>query len=297
MDFQKNRSTSYLQTFQNNLFENNNVKKKNNLPKEAPIPTYTEKQKEFGKCRPVREYTRFPKTRVALTGMDFTGTFSDFIYKDQIAPLKRPNLYSQENIKNNNLIDKQKEKWALQTTARAPDFERLPKFQQYKTYYFPPEYNNKNVEKYRQFSLKTDHIGLKVPKIEKTKPENSFVKLKSEFYFNTETLLEDKWQPFKHKNTNNNISSKDYNIISFQPNKHYAKSKMMNKTLNNRKKGIGEYNDLTKTYRININKDYNNKYNNNPNRFHIFTGIFSNMYDVAHKNGNIIRPFGNGSKN
>ena len=38
--------------------------------------------------------------------------------------------------------------------------------------------------------------------------------------------------------------------------------------------------------------DFAEKYNQNPNRFHKFTGIFSNMYDAAHKNGNIIKPFG-----
>ena len=67
---------------------------------------------------------------------------------------------------------------------------------------------------------------------------------------------------------------------------------MMNKTLNNRKKGYGEYLDLTKTFRVNTNKDFVEKYEENPKRFHKFTGIFSNMYDAAHKNGNIIRPFG-----
>ena len=70
----------------------------------------------------------------------------------------------------------------------------------------------------------------------------------------------------------------------------------MNKTLNDRKKGIGEYADLTKTFRLNFNKDFAEKFKSNPFRFHKYTGIFSNMYDASHKNGNIIPPFGHPKK-
>ena len=66
----------------------------------------------------------------------------------------------------------------------------------------------------------------------------------------------------------------------------------MNKTLNYRKKGVGEFSDLSKTFRVNVNKDFIQKYEENPKRFYKFTGIFSNMYDASHKNGNIITPFG-----
>ena len=55
---------------------------------------------------------------------------------------------------------------------------------------------------------------------------------------------------------------------------------------------MGEYNDLTKTFRVNVNNDFVEKFNENPKRFHKYTGIFSNMYDASHKNGNIITPFG-----
>ena len=270
----------------------------------TPYPTYTIKQKEFTKPRPAREYTRFPKTKVALTGMDVSGNLLEFIHKDIIKPLIRPTLYEEYDIKCSKNINggstsgpNSPTKWALKTAARAPNYDYLPKIQPFQTYYFPPQYNNKNPEKYRNFSLKTDHIGIKVPRIQKVKSDESFLKLKREYCISTETRKEDKWVPFPSKDSINNLSSKNYDIINFQPIlANSSNCQIMNKTLNDRKKGIGEYADLTKTFRINFNKNFAEKYNNNPFRFHKFTGIFSNMYDASHKNGNIIPPFGHSKK-
>ena len=270
----------------------------------TPYPTYTIKQKEFTKPRPAREYTRFPKTKVALTGMDVSGNLLEFIHKDIIKPLKRPTLYEDYDIKSSKYIkggstsgQNPQTKWALKTAARAPNYDYLPKIQPFQTYYFLPQYNNKNPEKYRNFSLKTDHIGIKVPRIQKVKSDESFLKLKREYCISTETRKEDKWVPFPSKDSINNLSSKNYDIINFQPIlANSSNCQIMNKTLNDRKKGIGEYADLTKTFRINFNKDFAEKFNNNPFRFHKFTGIFSNMYDASHKNGNIIPPFGHSKK-
>jgi hypothetical protein len=270
----------------------------------TPYPTYTIKQKEFTKPRPAREYTRFPKTKVALSGMDVSGNLLEFIHKDIIKPLIRPTLYEEYDIKSSKNINEgstsgpnPQTKWALKSAARAPNYEYLPKIQPFQTYYFPPQYNNKNPEKYRNFSLKTDHIGIKVPRIQKVKSDESFLKLKREYCISTETRKEDKWVPFPSKDSINNLSSKNYDIINFQPIlANSSNCQIMNKTLNDRKKGIGEYADLTKTFRINFNKNFAEKYNNNPFRFHKFTGIFSNMYDASHKNGNIIPPFGHSKK-
>ena len=267
-----------------------------------PYPTYTLKQKEFSKPRPIKEYTRFPKTKISLSGMDFSGNLLEFMRKDIIHPLTRPNLYENydikniKNLKSNDLYSTHPNpptKWALNTKARAPNYESLPKMQPFQTYYFPPDYNNKDVEKYRNYSLKTDHIGIKVPRIQKVKSNESFLKLKTGFCPSTETKKENKWSPYPSKDSINNLSSKDYDIINFQPIlANSSNCQIMNKTLNYRKKGIGEYADLTKTFRINFNKDFAEKFNSNPFRFHKYTGIFSDMYDASHKNGNIIPPFG-----
>ena len=104
--------------------------------------------------------------------------------------------------------------------------------------------------------------------------------------------------PLTCKNSTNNISSKDYNIINFKPlpkanpNPHI----LLNKTLYFKKKGIGEFADLTKTFRVNFNKEFTAQLKENPYRFRKYQGIFSDMYDSSHKNGDIITPFGKNNK-
>ena len=280
---------NWFQTNRNNFFLGN------------PYPTYTIKQKEFTRPRPEREYRRFPETKKALSGMDPSGKIQEFINKDIIRPLSRPSLYDHFNIKlpnyKHNDLYKTKpndnSKWAINTACRAPNFETLPKVQPYRTYYFPPKYNNKDVEKYRAYSLKTDYIGIKVPRIKKIEPKDSFLKLKNDYSVSSETLYDNKWFPYPSKNSLKTISSKNYDIINFVPNlQDNSNFQIMNRTLNFRKKGVGEFSDLSRTFRVNINKDFKQKYVENPKRFYKYTGIFSNMYDASHKNGNIITPFG-----
>ena len=280
---------NWFQTNRNNFFLGN------------PYPTYTIKQKEFTRPRPEREYRRFPETKKALSGMDPSGKNQEFINKDIIRPLSRPSLYDHFNIKLPNYMHNDlyktkpndNSKWAINTACRAPNFETLPKVQPYRTYYFPPKYNNKDVEKYRAYSLKTDYIGIKVPRIKKIEPKDSFLKLKNDYSVSSETLFDNKWFPYPSKNSLKTISSKNYDIINFVPNlQDNSNFQIMNRTLNFRKKGVGEFSDLSRTFRVNINKDFKQKYEENPKRFYKYTGIFSNMYDASHKNGNIITPFG-----
>ena len=270
-----------------------------------PYPTYTLKQKEFNRPRPEREYRRFPETKIALTGMDPSGKIKEFINKDIIKPLMKPCLYENFNIKSpnykhNNLINTRpnnNSKWAINTACRAPNFDTLPKVQPFKTYYFPPKYNNKDPEKYRAFSLKSDYIGIKVPTIKKINPKDSFLKLKADYSVSSESMKENGWAPYPSKNSMKTFSSKNYDIINFMPIIPYSSNcQIMNKTLYYRKRGVGEFDDLSKTFRVNINKDFIRKFEENPNRFRKFTGIFSNMYDASHKNGNIITPFGQKNK-
>ena len=265
----------------------------------APFQTHTTKQKLFNKPRPMRPYERFIPTKIALTGVDPSGNINEFISNDIIHPMKRPNLYiktfSVDNSKKNIGMDN---RWALKTTAKCNDRKSLPKLQPFVSYYFPPKYNNKDIDNYRKFSLKTDHIGIQVPRCEKVSQEKSFIKLKTDYYFNTETKKENEWVPLTCKNSTNNISSKDYNIINFKPlpkanpNPHI----LLNKTLYFKKKGIGEFADLTKTFRVNFNKEFADQLKENPYRFRKYQGIFSDMYDSSHKNGDIITPFGKNNK-
>ena len=289
-----------IKQYQMTQGENSWLKTKNpKLNLGAPFQTHTIKQKLFNKPRPMRPYERFIPTKIALTGVDPSGNINEFISNDIIHPMKRPNLYiktfSVDNSKKNIDMDN---RWALKTTAKCNDRKSLPKLQPFVSYYFPPKYNNKDIDNYRKFSLKTDHIGIQVPRCEKVSQEKSFIKLKTDYYFNTETKKENEWVPLTCKNSTNNISSKDYNIINFKPlpKANPNPQILLNKTLYFKKKGIGEFADLTKTFRVNFNKEFADQLKENPYRFRKYQGIFSDMYDSSHKNGDIITPFGKNNK-
>ena len=264
-------------------------------------PKFAKRQLEFCTPRPVREYKRFISFRKSLTGLDPYYKYINFTNKDIINPMQRPTLYEKFDIKSptyqhNNLYNTKRnneKKWAIGTVARAPDEDRLPKRQQFKIYYFPPKYNNKDPENYKKFFLKTDCIGIRVPQISKINSDKSFIKMKIGYSASNETKIENQWVPSAGENSNNNISSKNYNIINFRPlsNERKTNNRILNKSLNYRKKGIGEYYDLTNVYNKNFNKEYSKKFEENPKRFYKFNGVFTNMYDSSNRNGKITLPF------
>ena len=177
------------------------------------------------------------------------------------------------------------------TITRINSYENLPKKQQFTRYYFPPFYNNKNIDEYREYSLKTDHIAIKVPKIHKIEEDKSFLKMKGDFSIQTETKKG--WVPNSGYETMNNVSNEQYNIINFIPvkNINISSGKITNPNIHNRKKGLVEYSDLTMTFNTNFNEDYSKLFKDNSNRFKKFTGIFTNMYDSSIKNGGMGMPF------
>ena len=261
----------------------------------------TKRQIEFGTPRLTKKNNRFISFRESQTGIDPYFKYINFIQKDIIKPMERPSLYEQFDIKSPNykhisLYNTKKNKgtkWAIRTVARAPDEEKLPKKQQFKIYYFPPEYNNKEPKKYKSFSLKTDHIGIKIPKINKINSEKSFLKMKAGYTSNSETKTENQWIPRISENSNNNTSSKNYDIINFKPLKdnRYSNCKFLNKSLNFRKKGIGEFCDLANVFNKNFNKEFLMRFEESPKRFYKYNGAFTNMYDVSIRNGKITLPF------
>jgi len=68
-------------------------------------------------------------------------------------------------------------------------------------------------------------------------------------------------------------------------------SKIMDIKLANRKKCIAEYDDLYHVFYPNYSKKYISTLNENPQVFRTYKGIFTNMYDAANRNGNIIEVF------
>ena len=214
----------------------------NSLSKESS-KKLSKRQLEFQTPHPVREYKRFLSYRVSQTGISPEYKYIEFRKKDFIRPLERPSLYDKLNIKtenynHNNLINSTKNKkikWALGTVARAPDEDKLPKRQEFKNYYFPPKYNNKDPEKYKNTYLKTDYISIKTPKINKYSDKNSFLKMKKSYSSRKESKEENQWISIVG-NFNKNTSSKDYNIINFEPlTSRDSNCKLLKKTLYNKK--------------------------------------------------------------
>lgn len=93
----------------------------------------------------------------------------------------------------------------------------------------------------------------------------------------------------------NNKSSVTYNIVNNGDN-HFSGTmvmKILDNKVTNKKKGIGKMADLISPFNHNFNKNYENIVNETPSVFHRYNGIFSHMYDAAHRNGNLVVPFRN----
>jgi hypothetical protein len=113
--------------------------------------------------------------------------------------------------------------------------------------------------------------------------------------FNVNTLSDSSWSPHIYDKTSNNISSVDYNIITFRKgfnkNDTINSSNIFDQKINNKKKSVCEFSDLTRDFAINLDKNYQNAYKENPKRFYAYNGVFTYLYDASHRNGNISMPF------
>lgn len=128
-------------------------------------------QKNYGNPKPVREYKRFLKGKIADTGDDPKGSRLEFIKHDIIRPLERVKASPERpNIDIN--------KWSLNTQKQCASLDSLPKLQQYKEYNFPNRKEGDN-ETYRSHFLKTDNVSIRVPKISKKDDKESFLNMKS----------------------------------------------------------------------------------------------------------------------
>jgi hypothetical protein len=259
----------------------------NNLSKSTALPQ-TLVQKNYGKPKPVREYKRFIKDKQADTGFDPQGCFIEFMKKDIIKPLDRP----KDPLPILVAIDR----WAINTEKKCPIEEKVPKVQQFKEYNFISR-SQDNIEKYKSSFLKTDIVSIRVPKIIKKEENDSFLNLKSKHGALTESFG-NSWVPQGNLKTMNNKSSVRYNIISHNDNTLSGKTVVgaLDTLVSRRKKGVGEFADLTRPFYPNINKEHEISLKEHPHMFKIHNGIFSHMYDVSHKNGNIIKPFSNDNK-
>jgi hypothetical protein len=254
----------------------------NKLSKSIALPQ-TLVQKNYGKPKPVREHKRFIKDKKADTGFDPKGSFIEFMKHDIIKPLDRP--------KNPIPELEPTDRWSMNTEKKCPKPELLPKYQQLKEYNFISR-SQEDIDKYRSSFIKTDIVAIRVPKIIKKEEKDSFLNLKSKYGGHTESFG-NSWVPQGNLKTMNNKSSVRYNIINHDDNLISGKNVIgaLDAYVSHRKKGVGEFADLTRPFYPNINKNHEVLLNEHPNVFKIHNGIFSHMYDVSHKNGNIIKPF------
>ena len=60
---------------------------------------------------------------------------------------------------------------------------------------------------------------------------------------------------------------------------------LLDKQVTNKKKGLGEFYDVQKPTSMNPNHDHLNAFNENPHVFKKREGVFSHLYDAAHRFG------------
>ena len=285
-----------------------------NLHKSLPAHT------NFNIFHPVRPFNRFGKSKIYNTGIDPPSIFVDFINKDPEKPYKR--YISPIITDDTQYIPTNPLKWAVGCAKSCNRKEFVPKYDPFKEYNFIKKikynnnnnnintcYNNTNTcsnsisyekeendENFDKTYLPTDHISIREPNLSKLKEINKnnfpFLKLKREY--NNTSESNSFWVPRNNANKSfSNRSSVDYNIINNLKDNIVGvqKDTMFNKTLHNRKKGIGEFVVSQRPFGPNYNQTFIKLMKDNGSRFRRYKGIFTELYDSAIKNGNIFKPF------
>ena len=264
---------------------NNNKNNISPLKNKYRPPKLSEVQKNFGVFRPVRGFRRFGKSIVADTGEDPNRAYVEFLNKDIIKPLYRPAPTEPQYVPDNPL------KWTVGCTKKCNSPELLPKVDPYKDYYYSKN-TKEEVSKYLGNFLNTDHVIVRVPETSKSYEANSFLNRKAIYGAHAESKIG--WVPRTYEiGSVGNRNSVSYNIINNNDtNVSGTKTgNMLDKTLNNKKKGVAEFSDFTKPSHPNFNKEYQDLIKKDPNIFCRYKGIFSELYDSAWRNGNIYVPF------
>ena len=236
-------------------------------------------QKLFSTISPVKPFNRFIKPKISNTGVDPAQIFLDFINKDIPKPYQ--SKLSPFSTKNKKSLKIENTKWSIGTTCNCRRKEFLPKFQQFKNYYFISNNNNNNL---RNTYLSTDHISIKIPDsfdIIETNKENkkSILNLKK---LNINSESNSFWVPFTHSDKNNfNRSSVDYNIINYKSNTISGKreSNILEKSANNKKKGVTEFSQLQRNFEPNYRQKFRQMLRENNNIFMKYKGCFTQLYD------------------
>ena len=266
-------------------------------PVDKPINPYREQkltivQKNFHAYKPVRPFNRFGKPKIANTGIDPSTVFINFNNKDPTQPYnaKDSSVYNEDYRK---YVPTEPLKWSVGNTYICNDERLLPRREQFKEYNFS-KHIKEDEEKYRSNYLPTDHISIRMPKGSKSVDNRNFPYLQMKSEFGPNENSDSYWVPkIQDKATMSNRSSVEYNIINNQENPltGVVNVGILDKAVNNKKKGVAEFSDYLKPFNYNPNKRYLKYYDKNNDRFHYYKGVFSELYDSAARNGNIYIPF------
>ena len=266
-------------------------------PVDKPINPYREQkltivQKNFHAYKPVRPFNRFGKPKIANTGIDPSTVFINFNNKDPTQPYnaKDSSVYNEDYRK---YVPTEPLKWSVGNTYICNDERLLPRREQFKEYNFS-KHIKEDEEKYRSNYLPTDHISIRMPKVSKSVDNRNFPYLQMKSEFGPNENSDSYWVPkIQDKATMSNRSSVEYNIINNQDNPltGVVNVGILDKAVNNKKKGVAEFSDYLKPFNYNPNKRYLKYYDKNNDRFLYYKGVFSELYDSAARNGNIYMPF------
>ena len=198
-------------------------------------------------------------------------------------PLERKSLY-------NKIKKTPRKNWSLNTTKYCPIEKNLPKYQQFKNYYFH-NVSEKDKEKYKNSFISTDHISIHYPPSFINKKKSRMLFLKKSFnpmMRSTESIT-----PNSRKVFLGNRSSVSYNIISNEKQDENLKipTDINKNKINFKSNSISKCLDSERPYSMHFNKQYKQAYLENPSVFKVYKGLFTGMYDSAIKNGNIYPPF------
>ncbi|CAI2378771.1 unnamed protein product [Moneuplotes crassus] len=231
-------------------------------------------QKTFATSKPSRPYQRFKPPKFAGTGADPNGSFLEFIKKDCARPINVRKDHIKQDIDRNHFESLQK-KWAVGTkTSIIEKVDGEGKLQ-------------RNFKPVSRHHIKTDHISV-IPPARDRPFQKVYDKILTRPAYDRNYQCKNIWVPRVHENkTMNNRSSVNHNIVTHKENTESGALiiGVLDKKVCNRKKGVVEVVDANRVTALKSNKDYMTAYQKNPHQFKRSNGIFSHLYDAAHRFG------------
>ena len=272
--------------FSGRIISEGNNHSTHNIYKSKIPPSLSPNQILFNSINPVKPFTRFRSGKPS-SGNNPDQAYIEFINKDINKPLNRPNIHKSlpKYLPDNPL------RWSVGCTYHCNEPNLVPKYSNFKEYYFNKR-NKDDVDKYERSFLPTDHISVRIPEINKSYGEDSFLNMKRKYGPFAES--ESYWVPRLYENgTVANRSSVKYNILNNSDDSISAQKEenLMDKTANNKKNGVAEFEDFRNPSNPNFNLRYQKLIKENDHIFYNYKGVFSDLYDSAAKNGNIYMPF------